>query len=128
MSAHLMVTVTGTIPPGFDVKERNLPLLTTAGTAWAGLPFELHHIGSTADLAAVAPADEECALLVMLSGSLDLVLADSDGERRFRAEAGTVDLLGAGQRRQFAQVTGSGTLVHVRVPAEWLRRLSYDDD
>ena len=80
MSAHLMVTVTGTIPPGFDVKERNLPLLTTAGTAWAGLPFELHHIGSTADLAAVAPADEECALLVMLSGSLDLVLSRRDAD------------------------------------------------
>ena len=110
MSAHLMSTVTGSIPLAFDVKERNAPLLTTAGTAWAGLPFELHHIGSTADLAAVSPTDEECALLVMLSGSLDVVLLDSDGERRYRAEAGTVDLLGAGQQRKLAMHQLGGAL------------------
>ena len=77
MSARLMITVAGkTLPLTFDAGTHAGPLLSSATTAWAGLPFELHRIGSAENVGEVGPPDGEYGLFVMMEGSAEFVVRE----------------------------------------------------
>ena len=86
MSARLMMSVAGKmLPPTFDAHTHSGPLLSSATSAWAGLPFELHHIGTAENVAEVGPPDGEYGLFVMMEGSAEIVVRDSSGDVRYEA-------------------------------------------
>jgi AraC family transcriptional regulator len=128
MSARLMFNVAGkTLPLTFDAELESGPISSSAGTSWAGLPFELHRIGALGELGEVGPVEGECALFVMMAGAAEFVLRHERGEARYETRPG-VAILATGQHRgHLLRVTGDGTAVVLRVTPEWLRRLNLDD-
>jgi AraC-like DNA-binding protein len=128
MSARLMFTVAGkTLPLTFDAQTHSGPLLTSAGTAWAGLPFELHRIGAADDVGEVGPLDGECGLFVMMEGAAEFVLRNGTGDLHYEARPGAAILATGQQRSHLLRMTGSGTAVALRITPEWFRRLALDD-
>ena len=139
MSARLMMTVAGkTLPLTFDAQTHAGPLLSSATTAWAGLPFELHRVGGAENVGEVGPPDGEYGLFVMMEGSAEFVVREP-AERHLghAGHAGSQD-----QRQEtrqenrqeirFEAKPGSafffhGTLVHGSPPnmSPWDRQIIY---
>jgi AraC family transcriptional regulator len=128
MSARLMFHVAGkTLPLTFDAESQSGPLLSSAGTSWAGLPFELHRIGEAEDVGEVGPIEGECALFVMMEGAAEFILRHDSGDARYETRPGAAVLATGQHRGHLLRMGGTGTAVALRVTPEWLRRLALDD-
>lgn len=132
MSARLMMTVAGkTLPLTFDAQTHAGPLLSSATTSWAGLPFELHRVGSAESVGEVGPPDGEYGLFVMMEGTAEFLVRDPQSEQRhehrFEAKPGSAFFLTSQQRGHLARMQGNGTAVAVRITPEWYRRLALGD-
>jgi AraC family transcriptional regulator len=125
MSARLMMSVAGkTLPLTLDARTHSGPLLSSATSAWAGLPFELHRIGAAENVGEVGPPDGESGLFVMMEGSAELVLRDNSGDVRHEAKPGSTVFVTDQHRSDIVRLSGDGTAVVIRITAEWLRRLA----
>jgi hypothetical protein len=128
MSARLMMSVAGkTLPLTFDAQTHSGPLLSSATTAWAGLPFELHRIGTAENVAEVGPPDGEYGLFVMMEGAAEFVLRDSSGDVRYEAKPGSAVFVTGQHRSYILRMSGNGTAVALRITPEWFRRLALGD-
>ena len=130
MSARLMITVAGkTLPLTFDASTHSGPLLSSATTAWAGLPFELHRIGAAENVDDVGPPDGEYGLFVMMEGAAEFVLKDDtgSGDLRYEARPGSAVFVTGQQRSHILRMNGNGTAVALRITPEWFRRLALGD-
>jgi AraC-like DNA-binding protein len=123
MSDWSMVTVGG-VPRSLGASSLRGSILDSAHTAWAGLPFTVHHVASAADLDAACSLGRDCGLLVILEGRLELVSRSAAGERRCVASAGSVDLLVGEQPRPILRLSGEAKAVAIRFTQPWLRRLA----
>jgi AraC family transcriptional regulator len=128
MSARLMMTVAGkTQPLTFDARSHSGPLLSSASTAWAGLPFELHRVGAAENTGEVGPLDGEYGLFVMMEGNAEFVMRENTGDVRYEAKPGAAVFVTSHQRGQLVRMLGDGTAVAVRITPEWYRRLALGD-
>lgn len=128
MSARLMMTVSGkTLPLTFDAQTHSGPLLSSASTAWAGLPFELHRVGAAENIGEVGPPDGEYGLFVMMEGAAEVIVRDGTGDMHFEAKAGAAVFVTSQQRGNLRRLLGEGTAVAVRITPEWYRRLALGD-
>jgi len=128
MSARLMMTLDGrTLPLTFDPRSHTGPLLSSANTAWAGLPFELHRVGTAENVGEVGPPDGEYGLLVMMDGVAELTVSDAAGEQQFEAKPGATAFLTSKHRGHLRRLRGNGTAVGIRITPEWYRRLALGD-
>lgn len=128
MSARLMMTVAGkTLPLTFDAQNHTGPLLSSATTAWAGLPFELHRVGAAENVGEVGPPEGEYGLFVMMEGAAEFVVSDSTGDTQYEAKAGATVFVTSQQRGYLRKLYGNGTAVAVRITPEWYRRLALGD-
>jgi AraC-like DNA-binding protein len=110
-----------------DVRTHCGPMLNSANTAWAGLPFELHSIGSAGKLGEVGPPSAGCNLFVMMEGHADFVVRTREGDQHYGSPVGTVDLVVSPRRRHIVRMSGSGTAIAMRITPAWLRRLAVDE-
>jgi AraC family transcriptional regulator len=125
MSDRSMVTVASAgMPRSLGALPRRGPILNSADTAWAGLPFAVYEVGSAEELGEAWSLDRDCGLLVIIEGRLELLLRSAAGDRRCVASPGSVDLLLGEQPRQVLRLSGEGKAVAVRFPQAWLRRLA----
>jgi len=128
MSARLMMTVAGkTLPLTFDAQTHAGPLLSSATTAWAGLPFELHRVGAAENVGEVGPPDGEYGLFVMMEGTAEFVVREPSGDQRYEAKPGSAFFLTSQHRGHLLRMNGNGTAVAVRITPEWYRRLALGD-
>jgi AraC family transcriptional regulator len=125
MSDPSMVTVASRgIPRSLDARSPRGPILNSADTSWAGLPFTVHHVASADELDEACWLDRDCGLLVILEGRLELVSCSAAGERRWVASSGSVDLLLGDQPRPLLRLSGEAKAVAIRFTQAWLRRLA----
>jgi AraC family transcriptional regulator len=123
-----MMTVAGkTQPLTFDAQSHSGPLLSSASTAWAGLPFELHRVGAAENIGEVGPPDGEYGLFVMMDGAAEVVVSDDSGDTQYEAKAGAAVFVTSAQRGNLRRLLGDGTAVAVRITPEWYRRLALGD-
>lgn len=128
MATRLMVNVDGKPRPlCLDPQGHTEPLLSSASTGWAGLPFEIHRMGPMQDVGSTGPIEGERGLLVILDGQVECVLRENGREHTYVATPGTVSLVSGDRRRDLAKVSGSATVLALHVPREWFRRVARSD-
>jgi AraC-like DNA-binding protein len=125
MSERMMVNVAGKMMPlTLDARTRRGPILNSADTEWAGLPFEVHRVGSAEDIGGAWPIDHDRGLFVVLEGKMEFLLRGASGDHRYVASAGAVDVAAGEQPRHILRMSGEGTAVAVHFTQPWLRRLA----
>jgi AraC-like DNA-binding protein len=127
MATRLMVNADGkTRPLSFGSADPAVPLLRSSSTDWAGLPFEIHRVGETHDLELVHSIEGDHGLWVVMEGRLERVLRESDREQVHIATVGMMSLVSTDQRDDIAQLGGDATVLALRLPREWWRRLAME--
>ena len=58
-----------------------LPMLNSASTKWAGLPFEVHRMAPTERAGDRGPIDGQCGVLVVMEGQVEIVTAQRAGRQ-----------------------------------------------
>jgi AraC family transcriptional regulator len=102
------------------------PLLCSAATPWAGVPFEVHRIGSTDETGESGPVDGEYGLMIVTGGQYESRVRASGGDRRFRARAGTISILSGNERPHVLGIRGRAEVVTIALTPQWRRYLSVD--
>ncbi|HEX4339015.1 MAG TPA: AraC family transcriptional regulator [Polyangiaceae bacterium] len=95
--------------------------MSSASTAWAGLPFDVLSVRSAEGFNLTTPPAGEHGLLVVLDGDAELVFDGDDGGRR-SATRGSVSFLSGDDRRVAVEMTGSLDVAVVQLPHEWFER------
>ncbi|HKP56603.1 MAG TPA: AraC family transcriptional regulator [Polyangiales bacterium] len=103
------------------------PLVMSAATRWAGLPFEVHRIGSLENIGEVGPMDGECGLLIIMDGQLEYVVRERGREVPIVANPGTVSVMSGERRPQLLRITGEAIGLALHVPRSWFARLEGDE-
>jgi len=103
------------------------PLLNSRTTPWAGVTFEVHRFGSWEVGGECGPLDDECGLLVILEGQLEIVRRDGKRELSERVSAGRVDFLDGQNRPHVLRMKGSAEAAAVQLSKAWFRRLLLED-
>jgi AraC-like DNA-binding protein len=103
------------------------PLVRSAATRWAGLPFEVHRIGSLENIGEVGPMDGECGLLIIMEGQLEYVRRERGREVSVLANAGTVSVMNGDHRPKLVRITGEAVGLALHVPRDWFTRLASDE-
>lgn len=128
MLTRLMVNVAGkTGPLCFDPSGQAGPLLASGSTSWAGLPFEVHRIGTLENIGEAGPVEGERGLLVIMDGQVEYTVRESGREQAYLATPGAVSLLSGDQRRELVRVNGNAVALALRMPREWFRRVALDE-
>jgi AraC-like DNA-binding protein len=100
------------------------PLLMSAATSWAGLPFEIHQMQGRDGIGEAGPSNGEYGVMVVLNGQIDIVRREGVREVCAPAVAGTVSLLSGDNRHTIVRMTGSAEVAAINVPPDWFQRLS----
>ena len=103
------------------------PLVSSSTTRWAGLPFEVHRIGSLENIGEVGPTDGECGLLIIMDGELEYVVRDRGRELPVHAGVGTVSVMSGDRRPQLLRISGDAVGLALHVPKVWFNRLASDE-
>jgi AraC-like DNA-binding protein len=103
------------------------PIVMSSATRWAGLPFEVHRIGSLENIGEVGPMDGECGLLIIMDGQLEYIVRDRGREVPVLANAGTVSVMSGDHRPQLLRMTGDAVGLALHVPRDWFTRLASDE-
>ncbi len=110
-------------PLSFDGGGSTPPLLVSAKTPWAGVPFELHATRPfEGDRDGGPPAGEQTALVV-IEGSTEVLLRERERETAYRCAPGTLSLHSHDERPVVRRVRGSGKMLAVRIDRGWHERL-----
>ena len=96
--------------------------MSTASTPWAGVPFEVYHLGVAERIDSVTPPIGEHGLLVVLDGSLDLTLKCGEHEAALRAQKGTVFFMSGDDIPVVSSKSGAADVAAIRLPNEWFER------
>jgi len=127
MIDRLQIQISGVQRPlSFDPEGRGAPLLTSANTPWAGMPFELHEVKPFARAGGAGPVDGECGVVVLLDGAVDLAVRRDRREVRGRLEAGSMFFVSGDSRPDWVRMNGNARAVAVRFPQAWFERYSVD--
>jgi AraC-like DNA-binding protein len=100
--------------------------MMSAGTAWVGLPIELHSVSCAEYEEPSGPLDGEQGLLIVVEGSLEIVVRKGGTEVVRHAGAGYVSFLSGNERRPVVRMSGDAKLAAVHLPKEWFSRLALD--
>ena len=104
-----------------------LPLLNSKATPWAGVTFEVHRMTSVEAGGEAGPVDNECGMLVILDGQIEVVRREGKREVAERLTAGRVDFVDAQHRPHLVRMKGSAEAAAVQFSKEWFRRLLLED-
>jgi AraC-like DNA-binding protein len=127
MAGRILMQAAGRMRPvGFDAAAAAPPLVNSAATSWAGLPFETHRVQSFERKGEAGPVGKDCGLLVILDGQVQITTRGPSGEVRLRAPAGATFLLSGESRPNDTAMTGSAEVVVLPLPVEWFQRLSLE--
>jgi AraC family transcriptional regulator len=122
MLARLTTQLPGAVRPPTCAPEADHLLLSSASTAWAGLPFDVHRMGVAEGTDWVTPEIGEHALLVVLDGCIDLVLKRDGVEVLLTARRGSVFFLSGDDPCVVSSTGGSADAAAIRLPHEWFER------
>jgi AraC-like DNA-binding protein len=122
MAARIMMQLADEARPLTLDPERTAPLLNSADTAWAGLPFEVHRMRSAEDVGASAALDGGHGMLVILDGELEFVLDLEGREMTFKSRKGSVSFLSRERGYHVTRMTGSARAASIQLPPEWFER------
>ncbi len=103
------------------------PLLSSASTPWAGLPFEEHRIGTSGWAGNVGPLDGECGVLAIIDGQIDIVVRKNGRDVPHSARVGSVSLLSGEHRREVVRMSGGATAIAVNVTRDWFSQLALEE-
>jgi AraC family transcriptional regulator len=126
MSLRIMMRSGGRTRPLTLNPSRPEPLLISAATPWAGLPFEEHRIGDSDRAGFVGPIDGEYGALAILDGQFDIVARQGGREVRHTSRAGTLSLLSGDHRREVLSIRGNATALAINIPVDWFGQLALD--
>jgi AraC family transcriptional regulator len=125
VSRIMMQAQGGVRPLSFDAAGSAEPLLRSAATGWAGLPFELHQTMPTEDAFRAAPPPGQHQLRVIVDGSFEVVMRSQGRYVRWRAVPGAMSFhSGVGPRP--TRVVGSAKALVVELSEAWLKRLLHE--
>ncbi len=113
----------GLRPLSFDGGRGAPPLLTSAQVGWVGVPFELHRTAPSEVERSGGPPRDAHSLLVVVDGCMDVVMKQSGREAHHRCLPGSVSLHTPHDRPTLKRVSGSGTMLVVRLSSEWRARV-----
>lgn len=123
MSRFMMQALGSVRPLSFDGGGTTPPLLVSAQTPWAGVPFELHATRPfEGDRDGGPPAGEQTALVV-IEGSTEVLLRERERETAYRCAPGTFSLHSHDERPVVRRVKGSGKMLAIRIDRAWHDRL-----
>lgn len=105
-------------PPGGEP-----PLLNSATTAWAGVPFELHRTMPNRAPTPVTPIPGECHLRVVVDGFYEIEMRDGGREIVRRGVPGTMSFHADGTGPRPTRIEASATTLVVRIDDSWLQRV-----
>ena len=108
-------------PLAFAANGSSSLLHASTNTPWAGVPFELHQTAplETADC---GPIEGEQALVVLLTGSLDISTVQGGRTQTLHALPGSTFFL-SWDERQALRMTGSAEVAAVPLSRDWLQRV-----
>lgn len=123
-SARILMKLAGRTQP-LMLGERNGPAVRTAGTAWQGLPLEVHRMRATPQVQAVeaGPIAGDFGLLVILDGEVEIRSRDGHRVHRNTGRAGSVALLSGDAVQRFEQLVGEARAAAINVSPAWLERM-----
>jgi AraC-like DNA-binding protein len=123
--SRIIMSVCGkTRPLTLSSGERTKPLLNSAATCWAGLPFEVHVMGPVDSNITAGPVMGEYGILVIISGQVDIVLREDKREIYLTGAPGTAYLLAGDRPLNLVRITGLAQAAAVQIPLEWFGRVS----
>lgn len=125
MSRIMMQVVGRTQPLSFDASGPREPLLNSATTAWAGVPFELHQTQPTHDDWQGGAPEGEHQLMVIVDGAFEVVRHVHGRDLRFRATPGSLSFH-SGAAPGAARVVGSARAVVVNASGTWSERMLHE--
>lgn len=101
------------------------PLVNSAATSWAGVPFELHQTTPTQDGVRSGPLPGQQQLRVVTDGSFVITFRGPRRDLRWRAGPGSVSFHSQTGMVPL-RVEGSARMVVIDVPRRWIERLGHD--
>jgi len=124
MTKRMFMQADGKVRPlSFDRDGHNQPLLSSAATPWAGLPFELHETPAIQGPWEGGPLPGERGLLVPVEGTRAFDLQVGTGRITLEVSPGTVGLSEGDQLIRTERVTGHGKAVAFDIPPVWYGRM-----
>jgi AraC family transcriptional regulator len=125
--ARIMMLAAGRTYPLRLNPTRPEPLLNSATTSWAGIPFEEHRFSGTIHpRGRTGPLDGEHGLLVIMEGQIDIVGRKAGREVRYRGVPSSVSLLAGDHPREVLSIQGDATAVCLHIARSWFEQLSLD--
>lgn len=103
------------------------PLLNSKATPWAGVRFEAHRMASVEGIGESGPLDDECGLLVILSGQMDFVRREGKRQVADQARPGWVSFLDGRHRASLLRMTGAAEAAAVHISNDWFQRLLFEE-
>jgi AraC-like DNA-binding protein len=122
MLARITTQLPGAVRPPTCAPEADPPLLSSASTAWAGLPFEVRRMSVAERFDWVTPPAGEHAMLVVLDGTVNLVLNSGGADVLLTAQKGSALFLSGDHPSVISCTGGSADAATIRLPHEWFER------
>lgn len=103
------------------------PLLSSAGTSWAGPVLEQHTMRSAEGVGESGPVAGERGMLVIADGLIDVTLREDGREVVYHARRGCVSLLSGDCRPHVVRLQGNALAIALRLGKQWFERLLLED-
>lgn len=104
--------------------RRQEPVLSSAGSDWQGLRFELHHMQAVRSYQPVeaGPMAGDFGLLVILEGEIELHSRDDGRLVRETGRQGSVAILDGNALRRFERLEGRARAAAINISPTWMER------
>jgi AraC family transcriptional regulator len=105
------------------------PVLSSAGTDWQGLRFELHRMQPVQSYQPVeaGPMPGDFGLLVILEGEIELHSRDDGRLVRETGRQGSVAILAGDALRRFERLEGTARVAAINISPAWVERAELTD-
>jgi AraC family transcriptional regulator len=124
--SRIMMQARGVARPlSFGGRVDREPLQCSARSAWLGVPFEVHRMGSSTDVGESGPLDGEVGLMIVTRGSYEVAVRGPRGDIRSRSRRGTVHVLSGAERPHVLEIRGDAEVVAFHLYPEWLEYLPF---
>lgn len=125
--AGIWMKLAGRVQP-LRLGERDAPSVSSAGTPWRGVPFELHRMLTTrppprGEAIEAGPLAGEHGVLVILEGEIAITCRDGARTVRSVGRPGAVKLLSGDAPQRLVRLEGSARAAAINVSPAWLERL-----
>jgi AraC-like DNA-binding protein len=124
---RIMMTISGkTQSLRFQSGANPQPLLSSAGTDWAGLPFEVHQLKSAELNGFSGPRRGEHGVVVVLSGQFDMLLRKDNRDVHYAYLPGMRFIISGDHPYHVVKIDGSAELAALHISQQYLTRSLLD--